>query len=47
MTFVGSTYFHESLTPSSDPCPSPEPSTLALLACGLVGLLAARRKLAR
>jgi hypothetical protein len=41
MTFVGSSSFHEELMPS------PEPGTLALLSCGLVGLFFVRRKFAR
>jgi hypothetical protein len=41
MTFTGSASFCESLTPTI-----PEPCTFVLLACGLVGLLVARRRFA-
>jgi hypothetical protein len=41
MTFVGTVAFCESLTPT------PEPGTLVLLACGVVGLFVARRRFAR
>jgi hypothetical protein len=42
MSFVGSVSFSEELTPTS----VPEPGTLALLACGLMGLLVIQRRLA-
>jgi hypothetical protein len=41
MTFIGTAHFSEALTPT------PEPSTLVMAACGLVGLLVVRRKFAR
>jgi hypothetical protein len=42
MTFVGSTSISEALTPSV-----PEPGMITLLACGLVGRLIARRRIAK
>jgi hypothetical protein len=45
MTYLGSTSFHEELTPTS--VGVPEPGTLMLLAGGLIGLVFARRKFAR
>jgi len=45
MTYLGTTSFHEELTPSNTGVP--EPGTLVLLAGGLVGLLVVRRKFAR
>jgi PEP-CTERM motif len=47
MTFTGSPSLHETLTASSNPAPpAPEPTTLVLLASGLVSLLVVRRKFA-